>query len=646
MAGWFHETYRRVRRPYSAMPVTPSTPAMRRWPWLVAAAIAVVALVVLWPRDSSTSRKRTAGAGDRVGPRLPFSMGPGGWNVKGKRRLGPIAIRPPADGLIRVTGTVFDRLTRKPVPDVEVVFADGATEASVVADVAGRYSIDLPMGTYRPFVRGDGVLSAAPPVRERLPARPRPEQVAATRLELAAALDLQASTDGVDLEVERSGKVIGKVVDTRGNPIAGAIVRAFATDDFGTARPVLGTDVAETDAAGGFQLEVAATTYRLDAFHDRFGGVSAFTMVMVTAGDTASAEITMASGCVISGRVVRADGKPAGEGALERGVNADDPTGSYFPDGEFQSDGSFVWSTSEELTLHLRAWPWKSPPSNSHRFACKDGVRYDNVVFTVPNATPDLSGRVMTADGRPVPFAFVDVNGESDGTMNQQERSDADGNWAVYALPAGQYRVSASAEGMGAVVTHTSVPAQGVDLTMSGTGTLVGKVLGVSEGSVLLAAQSCAIGGDVMPIEFRRVVSVIGGTYRLDGVPACELTLRVDHGSRPVFVGATVTAGGETTLDLDLPDEGPVLVRGIVRDSDRRPVAGAAVTAAGGPQPTSAETGPDGRFTLEAHAGDTIIAAAAGGYTSVELERHGPSTIDLELTLDPPDLDEPTFDGE
>lgn len=83
-------------------------------------------------------------------------------------------------------------------------------------------------------------------------------------------------------------------------------MRAFATDDLGTARPVLGTDVAETDGAGGFQLEVAATTYRLDAFHDRYGGVTAYTMVVVDAGQTAEAEITMQAGCVIAGRVVRA----------------------------------------------------------------------------------------------------------------------------------------------------------------------------------------------------------------------------------------------------------------------------------------------------------------------------------------------------
>ena len=238
-----------------AAPVTPPMPRRRRWWWLAAAVVAVVVAFAAWPRPADAPRQRASAGPAKVGPRLPWTLGSNGWQVPGRRRLGPIASAPPADGLVRVTGTVLDRTSHKPVPDVEVVFADGSSESSAVADVAGRYSIDLPAGRYRPFVRGDGVMSAAPPVRERLPARPRPDQVAATRLELAPALDLQTSTDGVDLEVERSGKVHGRVIDKHGKPIAGAIVRAFATDDFGTARPVLGTDVAETDGAGGFQLE-------------------------------------------------------------------------------------------------------------------------------------------------------------------------------------------------------------------------------------------------------------------------------------------------------------------------------------------------------------------------------------------------------
>lgn len=629
-----------------AGPVTPTRSLARRWWWLALVAAGIAVAVLVWPRHSDASQHPGRG-GDRTADKAPppWATGPFAKPLA-RRRLGPIAPLPPAAGLVRVTGAVTDVASHKPVPDVEVVFADGASEATATTDVAGRYSIDVPPGRYRPYVRGDGVMSAAAPVRERLPARPRPEQVQATRLELAAAVDLYASTDGVDLEVVRSGKIRGRVLDVAGHPIAGAIVRAFATDDLGTSRPVLGTDVAETDAAGGFELEVAATTYRLDAFHDRYGGVAAYTMASVTAGETTDADITMQAGCVIAGRVVRSDGRPVSDGALERAVSEADPGGNFFPDGEFGDDGLFVWSTSEEMTLYLRAWPWKSPPSEARRFECKDGARFDNVVFVIPNAAPDLSGRVVTADGRPVPFAFVDIGGESDGTMNQQERADADGNWAVYALPAGQYRVASTADGVGAVVTHTSAPSHDLELRMSGTGTLIGSVAGVTDGSVTLTAHACGLADDVVAIEFRRVISVAAGRYRLDGVPACQLNLQVEHGGRAVFLEAAVTAGGTTTLDLDFPDQRPVLVRGVVVDHDHHPVADASVVANGDGEPTAVQTDATGRFTLEARPGDTIVATGAAGYTSTMLPPHGPSTVELELTLEmaPDIIDEPAID--
>ncbi|MEZ4403186.1 MAG: carboxypeptidase-like regulatory domain-containing protein [Kofleriaceae bacterium] len=623
-----------------ATPAPPSIATPRRWWWLGALALVAVVLVVAWPHRGKRSTPRSATAPSAAKPLLrpKISWGPDGWKVGARRSLGPIAVTPLAPGLVRVTGTVIDRATRKPVPDVEVVFADGDSEASTAADVAGRYSIDLRAGSYRPFVRGDGVITVAPDSRERLPARPRADQVAATRLQLASAIDLRASTTGVDLEVDRAGKVHGRVTDSAGQPIAGAVVRAFAADGDVAARPVLGTDVAETDAAGEFDLEVMTGVYRLDAFHDRYGGVSAVAMTSVRPGETAEAEIVMMAGCVIRGRVVRADGGPVGDGALERGSSDEDIHASYFPDGEFADDGSFVWSTTEAMTLYLRAWPWKSAPSPARRFECKDGARYDDVVFTVPSREPDLTGRVVTADGRPVPFAFVDIGGRSDGTMNQQERADADGNWAVYALPSGDYQVSATADGVGAVTVATKVPARGVELRMSGTGALTGAVAGLADGSFRLIAYACRMGdGEFVAVDFRRVVTVSGGRYRLDGVPACDaLNFRVIHGASDVAMDATVPAGGTVEQDIDFPDEAPVVVRGLVRDGQGQPAAGVTVTAMSGgtDEPASTTTGADGRFVIEGRAGAVVAAAGPNGYASYLLPDHGPSTVDIELSLE------------
>lgn len=618
------------------------------------AVVVVVASWLLWPRDDEKQAPSKSSSSKRVErPRI---------DIPGLRTprpgLGPIARRPPRDGLVRVTGTVLDRKNHQAVGDVEVVFADGNTEASAVADVAGRYSIDLPPGRYRPFVRADGVISASPAVRERLPARPRPEQVAAARLDLAPAVDVQRDTDGVDLEVVRSGKVHGKVVDRNGHPIPGAIVRAFATDEAGTPRPVLGTDVAETGADGGFDLEMAAATYRLDAFHGRYGGITSSSVVVVEPAETTDAELTMTLGCVITGRVVGARGQTVPDGALERGHSSTDADGSFYPDGDFGVDGTFQWTTTEETTLYLRAWPWKSTHSQAIRFECKDGVRYDNVVFEIPDHAPDMAGRVLTADGRPVPYAFVDIGGLSEGTMNQQERADADGNWAVFALPAGEYRVTATADGAGAVERVVTSPMSGVDLTLSGTGRIAGRAIGMTDGSFTLAAYQCRTevdsGGWGVAVEFRRVVSVIGGRYELDNVPACDLLhVVVQRGSRRAILEVAVPAGGTAELDVDVAEPQEVTVRGTVRDPDGRGIARALVTAISAEsdrEATFTETDDQGRFTLSAHGGDQIVARSPEGSLGLRwIERHGPTMVDLDISLDirertydedPPELDE------
>jgi Carboxypeptidase regulatory-like domain len=451
------------------------------------------------------------------------------------------------DDLVRVSGTVTDRLTHEPVPGVEVVFATDDCEASTLADNAGFYAFALPAGRYRPFARGAGVISTAPSTRERQCARPHPEEIAAPRLDLLPVLELSHPTDGVDLQVDRSGKVRGRVVGRDGEPVVGALVRAFAAGETSVTL-VLGTDVVETNSAGEFELEVAATSYRLDAFHPDFGGVSEETFVTVNASEISEAEITMRANCVISGRVVRADGRPAGRGVLERGVV--DAGVRYSVDGAIDDDGSFVWSTSETGTLSLRARPWASPASTPLSFTCEEGARYADVIFVLPNTSATVSGRAVTAEGRPLPFAIVDIRGESDGDTRLQERTDEAGNWAVYSLPAGEYRVAIANE-LGAVVARVTAPVNGIELRTSGLGDLVGEVRGLRDGTLTLTASFCKIGEVIQALELRRVVSVVRGRYKLVGVPACTLDIQIESRDGTVSREAAIISGGVTTLDLD-----------------------------------------------------------------------------------------------
>lgn len=524
-------------------------PHRRRW-LIVAALVTASALAIgVGASEDPRPAPTAAAAPPRDAARLDEGPRAASGDLRWQRA------RPAASAsLVDVRGRVIDRLTGAPVPEVDVVFADGTSEASTLTDDAGRYSLTVPAGRYRAFVEGAGVVSTAPPTSERLPARPDPVEVAVPRLDLAPALDLRASVDGLDLEVELAGTIRGRVVDPAGAPIAGALVRASTIDGGRASRPVRGSDVAETDSAGGFELEVAAASYRLEAFHDHYGGVGTSTTVTVAPRSVVDAELTMHAGCVISGRVVRANGQPVAGGALERSGSDDEASASFVAAGTLAADGAFVWSTADAMSVLLRAWPWRSPPSAARRFECTDGARFTDVVFVIPDAAPDLSGRVVTTDGRPVPFAFVDIRGEADVLPSQQERADADGAWAVYALPPGRYRVSSSADDGGAAIARVTAPADAVDLRLSGTGALEGEVAGLGDGPLTLTVVLYAQAADEIAVDLRRAVTVTRGRYRVDGLPAGELVLQFEQGERRTFLETEVAAGRTTSLDVDLRD--------------------------------------------------------------------------------------------
>ena len=72
--------------------------------------------------------------------------------------------------------------------------------------------------------------------------------------------------------------------------------------------------------------------------------------------------------------------------------------------------------------------------------------------------------------------------------MNQQERADDDGNWVVFALPAGEYSVTAHVPGEGIASAHVTVPGRDVVLqALSGTGSLAA----ASRASTTARRSSC-----------------------------------------------------------------------------------------------------------------------------------------------------------
>jgi len=365
---------------------------------------------------------------------------------------------------------------------------------------------------------------------------------------------------------------------------------------------------------------------------------------VVRPGDRLAVTLVMSRGCVVTGRVVTHEGEPAGDGALERQWGVGEL--AFRPAGQLAPDGTFRWSSTEEDDVTLRAWPWASPPSSPRTFACRDGARFDHVTFRLRDRRPDLQGVLVDRAGRPVELTFLDVRPLDPDNVAQQERTDAAGRWAIYALPPGRYRILAQAEGRGMVSTTVVAPRDDVRLELGGTGRLDGTTPHLARGSLELELASCGDDADAITLPpSRRLVPVIGGRFTVDGVPACKLAFRASYRGRVQAYEVTVPAGGAAPVELALGEPHRKVVHGAVRDPSGAPVPDAVVSVlppdAGDarshpPVDTPLRTAADasGRFTIQTVSGAKLSAAAAGKSGEAQVGGANIDSEEVEIVLD------------
>ncbi|HEY5938456.1 MAG TPA: carboxypeptidase-like regulatory domain-containing protein [Kofleriaceae bacterium] len=535
-----------------------------------------------------------------------------------------------ADAIV-IAGTVIDAQSTKPVGKVEVVFRSELGEETTQAGADGSYRIEVQPGIYRAFVRDEFVLSVGMARHVRLPTLPSSDTVGVPDEALMPVVVATGDADGVDLSVLRGGAVSGRVVDRAGRPVAGAILRART---FNGIRPTLGTDLAETDNAGTYSLQLPAGNYELEANHPKFAGVSAGTTVMVAGGDRVSADVTLVAGCVIAGRVIAAGGGPSGDGAIEKRWDVQQ---QFSPSGKINPDGTFRWVTTETADITLRAWPWKSPPSPPQTFACDDGARHENVVFRVPDRQPDIAGVLVDKSGARVPFAFIDLAPLDVGGISQQERTDAEGKWAVFDMPAGRYQITAHASARGVVALTVTAPARDVVLELGGTGRLEGSTTLLANGSFELGLAGCTDGTTQVDVpEDKRLVTVTSGRFSVEDVPACELSIQASWHGHVVPAKVTVPAGGTGRVELAIGPPRTKTVTGTVRDGAGRPMPHVLVTATYDDQTARATTDDSGGYELSTFSGAELEATVGDktGFGLVGMANVNAEIVDLVLEPD------------
>ncbi len=565
----------------------------KRWIGAIVIALAAVAWWLagapgLPDTPSPSSRAPTAHGGER------------GSETAASPRAGSPRLAVAAPRTVSIGGAVIEQTANTPVPGVAVVLRGAGGEIEARTDASGKYAVAVPPGAYHAFVRDDSVISSGPILRVRLPGPPRAELVGAPDEGAMPLVVARSDLHDVDLAVVRAGVIGGKVIDRDGTPVTHAIVRAR-----GGARPVLGTDLAETDDDGDFALRVPPGHYDLDVDHPQFAGNAQPVVVDVEAGKRAYAAIVLATGCVVTGRVVDADGKPAQEGAIEGNASLFEDNFAYAPVGRIDPDGSFRWTSVGDADVSLRAWPWKAPPSPSRTFHCREGARFSDVVFKLPAQAPSLEGVIVDAAGAPAPLAFLDVTPLDPDGIGQQERADGEGTWAVYDLPPGHYTIRASSPGRGVVEKVVIAPSTGARLQLSGAGRIEGTTTSLVDGG--FEARFVACDGQATAPD-TRLVTVTAGRFAIDDVPACLLafTVRGFPLARTVNAEAMVRSNDTAHVELDLGPPRPKTIHGTV--SDRKgPIAGARVTALADSHAATVRADSAGHYTIQTYAGAQLV---------------------------------------
>ncbi len=537
-------------------------------------------------------------------------------------RLLPVT-KAPASTAVTVAGSVIDRDTREVVGDVEVVLRGDHGDVATRTKTDGTFSVLVPRGSYRAFVRDARVISTGLQGRLHVRATARRELAGVADERLMPVIEIGSDTNGVELTVTVGALISGVVRAPNGDPVEDAVIHALAeeptsggvqptigpaTASRAAPRPALGTDTVISDGRGQFILRVPAGRYELVAEHPQYAGVSGRPEVELDAGRRLDTTLTLQRGCVISGKVITSAGTRAPDGAIETMSES----GDFVPAERIRPDGTFRFATMDEHVVDIRAWPWRTSPSGLETISCSDGKQVRDIVLRTGNALPDLGGTLVDAAGDPVPLAYFDVTPLDRGQSGQQERSDVRGRWNVYDLPAGRYQITAYAPGRGVLSTMVVAPKRDQVLQLEGTGRLWGTTTHLVDGSFELVMHHCGPASN--PIEIAddaRLVIVRGGRFSVDRVPACTLTFSARWRDRVISQAVVIDPGLTSSVELDLGTPRDKTVHGTVRDAAGNAVPNARITSiVDNKEVATIRADGTGSFTLSTRSGAQLVAAS------------------------------------
>ncbi len=485
--------------------------------------------------------------------------------------------------LSSISGIVLNKATQEPLPGARIALSRKRLDNGLVG-IAGKAPAPLVQvssadGRFRFHPLNAGQYSLSIAAKGFMP-------IAVDSLPLAA----NEEKSDLRFSLKPGGhKLFGSVTDIGGGPVAFALVRAKDFSSFQVSSLFRAPFTAMTNASGEYELYLDDGQYQVDVFHEDYRSEK---RRLAIGGQDLNTDFILTPGSAVEGKVLRISDNSPVEGAMVTWTGMGKTRGFALSgvalNGSALTDASGHFSLrglgngSFEIRAVSRHASTKEPTIVSLSIAetASDIIVYVDEAYTI-------SGHVMRKEDESSPEAGVMVGAYnvSPGALFAGNNPSAqDGFFEIQGVQPGSYTVGAAAEErlpnfFGTAVTVVDQDITDLLITVDSGYTISGRVSPPQEANLALQIDMQEIGfSSVISAASSALVngrSLADGSFVLHGVGAGTFTLvaNTEDGSE-----------GTTEIQVDSDLKGIVLaieeraqIRGIVTDSDGRPVSGARV---------------------------------------------------------------------